>query len=526
MAGNRYKPASEFSPFSKGWTWRLAGVWLVILALGLAVLGIIFSVQQASALTHRLMAQAETLAHLIAEQAEQALSQQIRGAVRDIRAELEGPIEARAVGFALPSWIDGVYLHSLREWRVIRAPNRVVDTGDLAEVIETRRAGFVEFDAEHKRFREPEVVYGSLEGAPVAIARWGAGATESESFLALLLNPGRMRSELIEVLIPSDAGLEVRAAGPTAGPWVWRLPGALRGWAISPTKEFVSEQRGIVLGQTGVSLGLTLLGLFTILGAMGVLVRLVRREVALAEMKSNFVADVSHELKTPLALIRMFAETLQSGRVPSEEKRREYHEIMVRESTRLTNLINNILDFARIDAGRKEYRLEPTDLAEVIRETYEAYRGQLEHHGFEHHLTVQPNLPAVEADRDAIAQALINLINNAVKYSDDERFVSIEVGVDTRRDRHGVLICVHDRGIGIKPDDRARIFEGFFRSPDGRVREQSGTGLGLSLVKHIVESHKGILDVESRLVKGTTFRIFLPGIAPQGTMSSDRPRDA
>jgi len=290
------------------------------------------------------------------------------------------------------------------------------------------------------------------------------------------------------------------------------------------SEAFVREQRGAVLRQTLAFLGPTVLSLGTLLVAMWALGKVVKREVALAEMKANFVADVSHELKTPLALIRMFGETLQSGRVLSEEKRQEYYSIIARESTRLTDLIENILDFARIEAGRKDYVLEPTDVGGVVRETYEAYSEHLEHNGFEHHISIEPSLPEVNADRGAITQAVINLINNAIKYSREERYLAIDVTSDTRRDRRGVLISVHDRGIGIRPEDRARLFEGFFRSADGRVRERGGTGLGLALVKHIVDGHGGSLDVESRLVRGSTFRIFLPAVL-EGARPARPPTD-
>lgn len=280
--------------------------------------------------------------------------------------------------------------------------------------------------------------------------------------------------------------------------------------ALQPDKAFVEEQRRTVVVLMLVYGGLTAAALATLLIAMWLLLRLVRREMALAEMKANFVADVSHELKTPLALIRLFAETLQSGRVPSDEKRNEYYAVILRESTRLTNLINNILDFSRIDAGRKEYVLQPTDVADVVRETYDAYRPQLDHESFEHHLTVADSLPRVDADRDAISQVLVNLINNAIKYSRGERYLAIEVSADTRRGRRGVLLSVHDRGIGIRPEDRGHLTEGFFRAGDPRVREQGGTGLGLALVKNIVDAHHGSLDIETRLVKGSTFRVFLP----------------
>jgi signal transduction histidine kinase len=130
-------------------------------------------------------------------------------------------------------------------------------------------------------------------------------------------------------------------------------------------------------------------------------------------------------------------------------------------------------------------------------------------------------LPPVDADGDAIAQILVNLIHNAIKYSADERYVGIDVAADVRRGRRGVLISVHDRGIGIRPEDRAHLTDSFFRASDDRVRQRGGTGLGLALVKHIVEAHHGSLDVESRLVKGSTFRVFLPASSRVTTASPE-----
>ncbi len=134
----------------------------------------------------------------------------------------------------------------------------------------------------------------------------------------------------------------------------------------------------------------------------------------------------------------------------------------------------------------------------------------MDHHGFEHELAMEEELPPVNADPDAIAQVLLNLMSNAVKYAGDDRFVSVEVTCDTRRGTKGVLISVHDRGIGINPAEHRHLFEGFYRAKDRRVREKSGTGLGLALVKQIVDAHGGHVYIESRLVKGTTFRVFLP----------------
>ncbi|MBU0717379.1 MAG: ATP-binding protein, partial [Planctomycetes bacterium] len=130
-------------------------------------------------------------------------------------------------------------------------------------------------------------------------------------------------------------------------------------------------------------------------------------------------------------------------------------------------------------------------------------------------LRIDDSLPLVDIDPTAVSQVLLNLLANAVKYSDQERSVVVEVTVDTRRNRRGVLISVHDRGIGVCPEDREHLFEGFFRASDRRVRERSGAGLGLALVKHIVDAHQGSIHVESRLVRGSTFRVFLPETARQ-----------
>ena len=143
----------------------------------------------------------------------------------------------------------------------------------------------------------------------------------------------------------------------------------------------------------------------------------VQREIHLSRLKSDFVANVSHELKTPLALIRLFAETLELGRVQSEEKARQYYRLINKESLRLTQLINNILDFSRIEAGRKEYRFARTDVAQIVSDVVEAYRFQIEQNGFELEVDVAEDLPEVEADKEALGQALLNLVNNAIKYS-------------------------------------------------------------------------------------------------------------
>jgi len=234
--------------------------------------------------------------------------------------------------------------------------------------------------------------------------------------------------------------------------------------------------------------------------------RNISREMKLAKLKSDFVANVSHELRTPLALIRLYAETLELGRLNSKEKYQEYFRIIREESERLTALINNILDFSRIEAGRKEYEFKETNLAELVRTTLDSYRFQIEQHGFSFEENISPDVPPVNVDREAIARSLLNLVNNALKYSKDQKFI----GVNLYRSNGSVNLEVCDHGIGISPEEQEKIFEKFYRCGDPLVHNIKGSGLGLSLVRHIARAHGGDVTVESAPEKGSKFTIALP----------------
>jgi signal transduction histidine kinase len=234
--------------------------------------------------------------------------------------------------------------------------------------------------------------------------------------------------------------------------------------------------------------------------------RSVSKEMALARLKSDFVSNVSHELRTPLSLIQLYAETLELGRITTQEKKDEYYRIIRKESERLGRLINNILDFSRIEAGRKEYELRETDIAELVRNTLDAYRYQIEKQGFEFELSIDSNIPAVRLDREAIARALVNLVNNALKYSADEKFLLVKL----YRTDGVVKLEVVDRGIGIAHRDQSKIFEKFYRTCDPLVHNTKGSGLGLSLVRHITHAHGGEVEVESAPGKGSKFTLSLP----------------
>ncbi len=253
---------------------------------------------------------------------------------------------------------------------------------------------------------------------------------------------------------------------------------------------------------------------FLILGALSLLMigglvltyRSVSKEMALAHLKSDFVSNVSHELRTPLALIRLYAETLELGRITTHEKKEEYYRIIRKESERLTALINNILDFSRIEAGRKEYDFRETDIAELVRNTLDAYRYQIEQQGFAFEQSIDSGIPAVRVDREAIARALVNLVNNALKYSANEKFL----GVKLYRANSVLKLEVIDRGIGITRREQSKIFEKFYRTGDPLVHNTKGSGLGLSLVRHITHAHGGEVEVESTPGKGSKFIMSLP----------------
>jgi signal transduction histidine kinase len=262
------------------------------------------------------------------------------------------------------------------------------------------------------------------------------------------------------------------------------------------------------VGQHFIRMEFMILGGLSLLLACGILItyRNVNREVALARLKSDFVSNVSHELRTPLSLIRLYAETLELGRLTSQDKREEYYRIIRKESERLTALINNILDFSRIEAGRKEYEFRETDIAELVRNTLESYRYQIEQHGFTFEERISEDLPPMRVDREAIARSLLNLVNNALKYSQQEKYL----GVNLYRENGSVKLEVVDHGIGISRPEQHKIFEKFYRVGDPLVHNTKGSGLGLSLVRHIVEAHGGDVSVESTPGRGSKFVIALP----------------
>ena len=237
-----------------------------------------------------------------------------------------------------------------------------------------------------------------------------------------------------------------------------------------------------------------------------VMVRAVIHEAEISRMKSEFVSNVSHELKTPLALIRLFGETLESGIVNDERKRQEFYSIIRKESERLTHLINNVLDFSRMDTGVKEYNFKEADLVEVVRSTLEAYKFHIRDDGFKIESELPDESITLKIDKDAISQVLLNLLNNAVKYSEERKYILVKVCMNST----SALISVTDHGVGIPKEELKKIFDKFYRVSTAKTRETRGTGLGLTLAKHIVEAHGGTIEVESEVGNGSRFMVSIP----------------
>lgn len=234
----------------------------------------------------------------------------------------------------------------------------------------------------------------------------------------------------------------------------------------------------------------------------------IRREIYLSQAKSEFVSNVSHEIRTPLSLIGMFAETLETGRVTTEEKKREYYSIISKETSRLSRIVNRILNFSQLEANKKAFNFQPVQINDLCADILKMYFYPMHEKGFTFEFKPDPDAIMVRADKESISEVLINLVDNAIKYSRDNRNITITTGAEGRY----TFVSVKDQGIGIAKNHQRDIFDQFYRAPTGDVHNTKGSGLGLSLVKKIVEAHGGEIKVDSAVNKGSTFTIFFPSI--------------
>jgi signal transduction histidine kinase len=236
------------------------------------------------------------------------------------------------------------------------------------------------------------------------------------------------------------------------------------------------------------------------------------RQLRLSEMKSNFVSSVSHELRAPIASVRLLAENLERGKIPEAARQNEYFRFIVQECRRLSSLIENVLDFSRIEQGRKQYEFEPTNFTALARTTVKLMEPYAAEKGVKLGTSgLEPPASNIELNVDgrALQQALVNLIDNAIKHSPKDE--SVTVGVERKNGPvRAIHLFVSDHGPGIPAAEHEKIFERFYRCGSELRRQTQGVGIGLSVVRHIVAAHGGRVVVRSAVGQGSRFTIELP----------------
>jgi two-component system phosphate regulon sensor histidine kinase PhoR len=259
---------------------------------------------------------------------------------------------------------------------------------------------------------------------------------------------------------------------------------------------------------------LVILALLLLILAFGTwfLYRNIKREMYLAQAKSEFVSNVSHEIRTPLSLISMYAETLEMNRVP-EEKKREYHHVIASEAGRLSGIVNRILNFSRIQANKKTYQQKPIQLNDLVDSVLDSYIFHLKDKGFTYEIKKASDLGLINGDPESITEAIMNLVDNGMKYSNERKHISIQTGTEGKYS----YVEVKDEGIGIPKKYQTEIFDQFYRAPTGDLHATKGSGLGLTLVKKTMDAHRGKVKVESVLGRGSSFKLYFP--IKNGTLS-------
>jgi signal transduction histidine kinase len=281
---------------------------------------------------------------------------------------------------------------------------------------------------------------------------------------------------------------------------------------IAPNEETQRGYEANIARQRVLRPLLVVLATIIIAFGMGIVLLSVITERRASRLKSDFIANVSHELKTPLSLIRMFGEMVATGRHKGEETAREYGSIITRESERLSHLIDNVLDFARLERGKASYDFAEADLAPVLERALDVCRYRLDKERLKLRTRVERHLPLVRMDENAMTLVILNLVDNAVKYGAEGGVVEVAL----ERVPGGVALTVRDWGPGIPGEEQLRVFERFYRAQSARDRNVRGSGIGLALVRHIAEAHGGHVSVESPVPPvrgggvGCLFRVYLP----------------
>ena len=373
-------------------------------------------------------------------------------------------------------------------------------------------------------FKSPEAesgyrVYMNVEGKPINFSVFPESV---DGQWGVIYNLSQFLNHLTQTVIPAEKekfdfqwqllkeGRELLSGSPED------LSGDIRTMSVFPAYMpswsliLAKKPPGIITAFFSASQGIFLyIFLLIVIGlALGLFftLHIINKELSLSKMKSDFISTVSHEFKSPLTSIRQMSEMLFNERIKKESRKKEYYEIMLEQSERLSHLIDNILDFSKIEEGEKDFKFEKTNLTELINRVKSVFQKSIANEGFSVSLSVPVNLPEIVIDKEAIQQVLYNLFDNAHKYSGESK--KIEIIVKSTAD--SVEINVKDFGIGIPPEDQNKIFNRFYRGGDELTRSVKGSGIGLTIVKRIIEAHGGRLDVESEIGKGSTFTVSIP----------------
>ena len=285
-----------------------------------------------------------------------------------------------------------------------------------------------------------------------------------------------------------------------------RFPTTLYKWILQIVPRNYTEIERDVRNQRRTNLFLIIMSMSLIFSSLAIIYVAGRRERQLRQLKEDFISNVSHELKTPLSLIGMFSEILKTDRVKSEETRMEYYGIIHNEAEKMGHLISNLLDFASLEQGKRAKNFEAVKIDQLVGKELEAYRYQIQKDGFQLTTELEEGIPSTFADPTAISMAFFNLLDNSVKYSADQKQIKVKIQL-----KNGYIdLSVADKGPGIPAEEQQRIFEKFYRGSTAVAKKVRGSGIGLSITKHVAEMHGGEVLVQSRVGEGSTFTLRIP----------------